>query len=88
MNKMKDGVILINTARGGMVDETGLLEALNSGKVRAAGIDVFLNEPTPNPALMDHPNISVSPHIGAATLEAQANIGRELADKIIAVFDV
>lgn len=87
IKKMKDGVILINTARGGTIDESALLSALEDGKVRAAGLDVFLNEPTPNQALLNHPNISVSPHIGAATLEAQANIGSELADKIIAVFD-
>lgn len=87
MAKMKDGVILINTARGGIIGEDALLEALDSGKVRAAALDVFNNEPTPNQALLTHPNISVSPHIGAATNEAQSNIGKELADQIIAFFD-
>jgi D-3-phosphoglycerate dehydrogenase len=83
---MKDGVCLINTARGGAIDEDALLEGLASGKIRGAGLDVFENEPTPKRALLDHPAVSVSPHIGAATAEAQGNIGRELADKIIAYF--
>ncbi len=85
--KMKDGVIIVNTARGGIVDEEALLEALDSGKVRGAALDVFNNEPTPNTNLLNHPKISVSPHIGAATGEAQANIGLELADQIIAHLD-
>lgn len=85
--RMKDHVILINTARGGIIDEQALLEALNSGKVAGAALDVFDNEPTPNPALLTHPKMSLSPHIGAATNEAQSNIGKELADQIIAHFD-
>ncbi len=84
--QMKDGVIVINTSRGGAINEPALLEALKSGKVGGAGLDVFENEPTPMQELLDHPRISVSPHIGASTLEAQANIGLELADKIIAFF--
>lgn len=84
--KMKDGVIVINCSRGGTIDETALLESLDSGKVAAAGLDVFENEPTPLKALLDHPKISVTPHIGASTVEAQRNIGLELADKIIAKF--
>lgn len=87
IQKMKDGVIIVNTARGGIVDEDALLKALDSGKVRGAALDVFNNEPTPNTSLLNHPKISVSPHIGAATDEAQANIGLELADQIIAHFD-
>ena len=86
-DKMKDGVIVINTARGGTIDEADLLDALNSGKVGGAGLDVFENEPTPMKTLLDHPQISVSPHIGASTLEAQRNIGLELADKIIGFFE-
>ncbi len=86
LNKMKDGAILINAARGGVVDEQALLEALDSGKIAAAGIDVFANEPTPDAALLQHPRVSLSPHIGAATNEAQARIGEELAEKIIAYF--
>lgn len=80
---MKDGVVLINTARGGVIDEEALLEALDRGKIRGAGLDVFENEPTPRKELLQHPRVSVSPHIGASTEEAQANIGRMLAEQII-----
>jgi D-3-phosphoglycerate dehydrogenase len=83
---MKDGAIVINTARGGIIDEDALLEALNSGKIGGAGIDVFDNEPTPRADLLGHPRVSVSPHIGASTIEAQRNIGLELADRILAFF--
>lgn len=86
LEKLKTGVILINTARGGVIDEAALLNALNSGKVGGAGLDVFENEPTPMEALLRHPKVSCSPHIGASTMEAQAYIGMELADKIIAFF--
>jgi D-3-phosphoglycerate dehydrogenase len=79
---MKDGVYLINCARGGVVCEKALLEALNSGKVAGAGIDVFEEEPTHNEALVNHPKVSVTPHIGAATLEAQARIGEEIVSII------
>lgn len=81
--KMKDGVLLVNAARGGVIDEDALLEGLSSGKVAGAGLDVFENEPTPRQDLLDHEKISVTPHIGAATGEAQERIGVELADKII-----
>jgi D-3-phosphoglycerate dehydrogenase / 2-oxoglutarate reductase len=84
--KMKNGVILLNTARGGVIDEDALLEALESGKVGAAGLDVFENEPTPRESLLKHPRVSCTPHIGASTVEAQSYIGMELADKIIAFF--
>jgi D-3-phosphoglycerate dehydrogenase / 2-oxoglutarate reductase len=83
---MKDGASLINCARGGVIDEDALIEALNSGKLRGAGLDAFVNEPNPRADLLNHPRVSVTPHIGAATLEAQANIGLELADKIMAFF--
>jgi len=86
LNKMKKGVYLINTARGGVINEKALIDALNSGKVAGAGMDVFDNEPTPMPELINHPNVSCTPHIGAATHEAQAYIGLELADKIIEFF--
>jgi D-3-phosphoglycerate dehydrogenase / 2-oxoglutarate reductase len=82
--KMKDGVIIINCSRGGTVDEDALLEALNSSKVAAAGLDVFDNEPTPRKDILTHPHISLTPHIGAATEEAQNKIGEELAQKMIA----
>ncbi len=81
--KMKEGVILINTARGGLIDEEALLDALNSGKVHGAGLDVFEGEPRPKQELLEHPRVSVSPHIGASTGEAQANIGQMLAEQII-----
>jgi len=83
--KMKDDVIIINAARGGTIDEEALLEALDSGKVSAAGLDVFENEPTPRKELLEHPNISLTPHIGASTNEAQEKIGIELAEQIIQI---
>ncbi len=83
--KMKDGVIIANASRGGTIDEDALIEALDSGKVAAIGLDVFENEPTPRQDLLSHPKISLTPHIGAATGEAQEKIGIELAEKLIAV---
>jgi D-3-phosphoglycerate dehydrogenase / 2-oxoglutarate reductase len=84
--KMKTGVILLNAARGGVIDESALLDALNIGKVRGAALDVFENEPTPREELVKHSKISSTPHIGAATIEAQDRIGEELADIIISKF--
>jgi D-3-phosphoglycerate dehydrogenase len=86
LEMMKDGVILINTSRGGLIDEADLLEALDNGKVAAVGLDVFNNEPTPNADLLAHPNVSATPHIGAETEEAQERIGIELAENIIQFF--
>ena len=83
--KMKDGVTIINTSRGTNVDEAALLAALESGKVRAAGLDVWAEEPAQNAALYKHPNVSCTPHIGAATGEAQKRIGAEIV-QIIANF--
>jgi D-3-phosphoglycerate dehydrogenase len=79
---MKKGVILINTARGGVISEDDLIEGLNSGKISHACLDVFTNEPTPFQGLLHHPKISLTPHIGAATNEAQERIGVELAEKL------
>jgi len=79
---MKDQVGLVNAARGGVINEADLLDALESGKVRFAGLDVFENEPTPNMKVLMADQISLSPHIGAATLEAQDRIGTELAEQI------
>lgn len=87
-NQMKKGVRLVNAARGGVIDEKALLEALDSGKVAFAALDVFENEPNPLPSLLSHSKIAATPHIGAATLEAQDRIGLELADLIIAKFGV
>ena len=80
--QMKDGVCIINTSRGANIDEDALLDALNSGKVRAAGLDVWADEPTHNQALLEHPNVSCTPHIGAATVEAQKRIGAEIVQII------
>ena len=83
--KMKDGVILINCARGGVVVEKDLLDALNTRKVLYAGMDVFEHEP-PTPEefdLINHPRVSVSPHIGASTREAQDRVGVEIAQKVV-----
>lgn len=85
-NQMKKGVVLINAARGGTVDEDALLKALDAGIVSAAGLDVFENEPSPRIELLSHPNISLTPHIGASTNEAQDKVGLELADQMIAFF--
>ena len=85
--KMKDGVGIVNAARGGVVKESDLLDALETGKVAYAGLDVFENEPTPSVKVLMHEKISLSPHIGAATLEAQNRIGQELAEKIIVFFN-
>lgn len=84
--KMKSNAVIVNTARGGVVDEEALLVALDSGEIAAAGLDVYNNEPTPDRRLLEHPRISVTPHIGASTQEAQRNIGLELADQILAHF--
>ncbi len=75
--QMKDGVFLVNCARGGVVDEVALLRALDSGKVAAAAVDVFAEEPTQNQALYQHDRVSLTPHIGASTVEAQRRIGDE-----------
>lgn len=83
---MKTGVGIINTARGGVIDEDALLEALETGKVSFAGLDTFQDEPQPAIKLLMNENVSLSPHIGAATVEAQEKIGMELAKEIISRF--
>lgn len=80
---MKNGVFLTNAARGGVVDEKALIEAIENGKVARAALDVFEKEPTPEIQLLMNANLSLSPHIGAATYEAQNRIGIELAEQII-----
>jgi len=82
ISKMKDGVCIINTSRGTNLDEAALLAGLESGKVRAAGLDVYADEPATNKALYSHPMVSCTPHIGAATVEAQKRIGMEIVDII------
>ncbi|SHJ53969.1 D-2-hydroxyacid dehydrogenase [Flavobacterium haoranii] len=82
---MKDNVGIVNASRGGVVDEVALVEALDEGKVLFAGLDVFENEPTPAIKVLMNPKISLTPHIGAATNEAQDRIGTELAEQIISL---
>lgn len=82
----KKGVGLVNISRGGLINELALIDALNSGQVSFAALDVFDNEPTPREEILKHPKISLTPHIGAATNEAQERIGVELANLIIGHF--
>lgn len=80
---MKPGAAIVNAARGGVIDEVALIDALESKKLSFAGLDVFESEPSPEIKILMHPNISLTPHIGAATGEAQDRIGEELAAQII-----
>ncbi len=86
LGMMKKGAVVINTARGGIIDEKALLKHLNSGQIGFAGLDVFENEPTPMPELLVHPKVSSSPHIGGSTAEAQERVGAEIAEKVINYF--
>ena len=81
--KMKDGIFIVNTARGGVLNEVSLLKHIESGKIAGAALDVFENEPTPELPLLMNPNLSLSPHLGGNTLDAQEKIGIELAMQII-----
>lgn len=83
--KMKDGVGIINASRGGVLHEVALLEAIESGKVSFAALDVFEGEPSPSVQILMNESVSLSPHIGASTLEAQDRIGLELAEQIIKI---
>jgi D-3-phosphoglycerate dehydrogenase len=83
IEKMKDGAAVINTARGGVIDEKAVVEALEAGKLKFAAIDVFEKEPTPEIKLLMQSKLSLSPHIGGATNEAQSRIGTELAQQIL-----
>lgn len=82
---MKEDVGIVNAARGGVIDEVALIEALDEDRILFAGLDVFENEPTPEMKILMHPKISLTPHIGAATMEAQDRIGTELAEQIISL---
>ncbi len=84
--KMKDGVYLVNTARGGIIDEEALVKALDSNKVAGAALDVFVEEPTKNEALLAHPKVSLTPHVGGSTNEAQERIGGEVVQTILEFF--
>ena len=83
IEEMKEGVYLINCARGGVIDEEALIEALDSGKLAGAAMDVFVEEPAKNNALCNHDKVSITPHIGASTIEAQERIGEEIVDIIL-----
>ena len=85
---MKNGIYLINCARGKVINEDALLDALNSGKVAGAGIDVFEQEPTFNKQLINHRRVSVTPHIGASTKEAQNRITSEVVNIITDFFNI
>ena len=84
--KMKNGSAIINASRGGIIDEVELIRNLDIGKIKFAGIDTFENEPNPSVSILMHPKISLTPHIGAATSEAQERIGEELAKQICDFF--
>ena len=85
LSSMKSGAFLVNAARGGVVNEVALLDALNDGHLAGAALDVFVNEPAPAMRVLMHEKLSLSPHIGAATEEAQDRIGLELAEQILAL---
>ncbi len=86
--KMKDGVGVINTARGGVIDEKALLGAIASNKVKYAALDVFENEPSPEVHLLMNANLSLTPHIGGSTIEAQEQIGIELAEQVKKIYSI
>lgn len=88
IEQMKDGVFLINTARGGLIVEDDLVDALDSGKVAGAALDVYSEEPTKNTRITSHPKISMTPHIGAATGEAQKRIGSEIVQIVNHFFKI
>ncbi len=85
MMQMKKGVVLINTSRGGVIEEDALIEMLNEGQVGMACLDVFFNEPSPRADLIQHPKVIATPHIGASTAEAQERIGLEIAENVASI---
>jgi D-3-phosphoglycerate dehydrogenase len=87
MERMKDGVLLLNVARGGIIDEADLAAALRAGKVGGAGIDVYTTEPPTGSPLLDAPNTLLTPHLGASTAEAQVAVAEEVAEQILDVLD-
>lgn len=88
INKMKSGAFIINTARGTVIDNDALIEALDNGKLAGAALDVFANEPKPDLKLVKHERISPTPHIGASTREAQERIGDEIVAILKECFDL
>ncbi|HLU23478.1 MAG TPA: phosphoglycerate dehydrogenase [Bacillaceae bacterium] len=85
--KTKKGVRIINCARGGIIDEAALVRALNSGQVAGAALDVYETEPSTNTELLSHPNVVVTPHLGASTVEAQEKVAHEVSEEIIEIFE-
>lgn len=85
--KMKDGVMLVNVARGKLINEADLAAALKSGKVAAAGLDVFYNEPPTGSPLIGLPNVTHTPHLGASTVEAQEAVGTQIVEQVLKVLD-
>ena len=85
--RMKNGAILVNCARGGLVDEDALHAAIEDGRIGGAALDVFITEPPEDSPLFRHPNVVVTPHLGASTEEAQSNVAREVAEQMIDVFE-
>lgn len=85
--KTKKGVRLINVARGGIIDEESLVRGLESGQVGGAALDVFETEPSPNEDLLNHPNLIVTPHLGASTVEAQEKVAQEVSEEIVEIFE-
>ena len=83
--KMKDGAVIVNCSRGGVIDEQDLINALDSGKLSFAALDVFNNEPKPSKEILNHAKISLTPHTGASTVEAQDRIGLSLAEQICSI---
>jgi D-3-phosphoglycerate dehydrogenase len=86
--QVKKGAVLINTSRGGVIEEKALIAALDSGHIATACLDVFVGEPKPDPALLNHPKIIATPHIGASTAEAQERIGLEIASRVKEIMGV
>jgi len=85
--KCKDGVVIVNCARGGIVNEADLLAALESGKVSAAALDVYSSEPLTDFKLVKHPNVVATPHLGASTEEAQIKVADMILDQMIEYFE-
>lgn len=83
---MKDGVSIINVARGGVINEEALLNAINNGKVRAAALDVYTSEPPTNKELINSSKVIATPHLGAATTGAQENVALDIANQLVIAF--
>jgi D-3-phosphoglycerate dehydrogenase len=85
---LKKDCILINTSRGGVIEETALMQALQNGQIRYGCLDVFVGEPKPNASLLQSPGILSTPHIGASTVEAQERIGLEIAENVKRIYQL